>query len=144
MNKGMWDTYGATRWRVGNTDWLTDGRRVSEDSKPWFAMPPSSSERQTKDFATHAEAIAYAQTEARHTCTACGRRMPYLEAGIDGRPFCHPEEGRDCYAETSRKLAFELGGFSQKVVFEAGKLLSTAGLSVSDFDPAKRAKQANS
>lgn len=73
-----------------------------------------------EEFATHAEAIAYAQAEARLTCTSCGRRMPYLEACIDGRPFCHPEEGRDCYAETSRKLALELGSYGIPQKFMIG------------------------
>ena len=71
-------------------------------------------------FDTHAEAITYAQTEARLTCTNCGRRMPYLEACIDGRPYCHPEEGPDCYTETSRTLALEHSGYSIPQKFMIG------------------------
>ena len=60
-----------------------------------------------KDFPTHTEAIHYAQQRARLTCRSCGRVMPYLEACIDGRAYCHPDKGPDCYAETSRTLAIE-------------------------------------
>lgn len=69
-----------------------------------------------KEFPTHAEAIAHAQSEARLTCTACGRRMPYLEACIEFKPFCHPDVGQDCYTETTQRLTLERYSIPQKIV----------------------------
>lgn len=100
----MWDPDNP-KLIVANGNWATaqlPGQRsfrLGRQEKPWFAMKADTGVQIGEYFATHAEAIAYAQNEARLTCASCGRRMPYLEACIDGRPYCHPEQGRDCYQE---------------------------------------------
>lgn len=37
-----------------------------------------------------------------------------------GRPYCHPEQGKDCYAETSRALALEHSSYSIPQKFMIG------------------------
>ena len=65
MSRSMWDHYGSSRWRVGNTNWLVDGRKVEDDGEPWIAMSPHDTNREVETFATHAEAITYAQEHAK-------------------------------------------------------------------------------
>lgn len=110
-----------SRWKVESLDYakFTDGRPhicigLPEGFKKWLAWEPQGEGGEM--FKAHAEAIAHAQSEARLTCTACGRRMPYLESCIEFKPFCHPDVGRDCYTETTQRLTLERLSIPQKIV----------------------------
>lgn len=125
------------RWKVESLDYakFVDGRPyvhigLPEDFKKWLAWVPSGEGHEM--FLTHAEAIAHAQNEARLTCTNCGRRMPYLEACIDSRPYCHPEQGRDCYQEV------RWPGIYVQDFIDASKMLAVRP--VDQFTFTKRAK----
>lgn len=79
MSKGMWDHYWSEKWRVGDTRWLTDGRKTGISDSAWIAMPPSRSDAKTEHFDTYAEAITFAHREATKAVAAKNQLPPRMQ-----------------------------------------------------------------